>query len=386
MTKNVVVCCDGTSNQPAHDMTNVVKLYFTLINDRANQVTFYHPVLGTMELPGALTATEKWWTRTMGLAFGSGLPDDIRDAYVFIAQNFEPGDHLYLFGFSRGAYTARSVAALLHMYGLIEPDNGPLAPYAIRMMKAIDKANRDHNDVETSEVFELASRFRSTFARECKPHFVGVWDTVSSVGGFARPLTLPYTADNPNIAIGRHAMAIDERRAFFQPNLWWPRLDRPQHGPGNLKQVWFPGGHSDVGGGYPNLESGQSQFALEWMIVEARAAGLLVDQSKVDNIVGYAPQSPAVEPSVEDPVHETLTLAWWPAEFLLKPYYDRAKAKHTVRMNLGRRRTVPPGSLVHESAFLRGADYMKRLPPDAIKEPRVSASAIAPISSAASAI
>jgi uncharacterized protein (DUF2235 family) len=374
MVKNIVVCCDGTSNQPAHDMTNVVKLYFTLANDPVTQLTFYHPGLGTMEPSGALTPWEKSLTRTRGLAFGTGLPDDIRDAYVFIAQNFVPGDHLYLFGFSRGAYTARAVASLLHMYGLIEPNNAPLAPYAIRMMTAIAKADRRHDPNAKRQVFELADRFKQTFSRICQPWFVGVWDTVSSVGWFSYPAALPYTSDNPDIQIGRHAVAIDERRAFFRPNLWWPDPRSPVHGPKNIKQVWFPGSHSDVGGGYPNEESMQSQFALEWMIVEARAAGLLVEQPKVENILGYATGSSYVRPAVTQPVHESLTGGWWLAEFVLKPHYDRTKNQRTRRMNLGRRRTIRPDDLVHESAFLRGPQYMKRVPAGVTKERRVSAS------------
>src|SRR5262249_49709514 len=95
------------------------------------------------------------------------------------------------------------------------------------------------------EVFPLARAFKPTFARECPVHFVGVWDTVSSVGWIYDPISLPYTANNPSIAVGRHAVAIDERRAFFRQNLWGPAQ------PGqDLKQVWFAGVHSDVGGGY----------------------------------------------------------------------------------------------------------------------------------------
>lgn len=110
--------------------------------------------------------------------------------------------------------------------------------------------------------------------RECKPWFVGVFDTVSSVGWIENPVRLPYTADNPDIEYGRHAIAIDERRAFFRTNLWRRRGNPPASGPRDLKQVWFPGVHSDVGGGYPESESGFSKIALKWMVDEAVAAGL----------------------------------------------------------------------------------------------------------------
>ena len=157
------------------------------------------------------------------MTFGYGLNNDIRDAYVFIANNFEEGDRLFLFGFSRGAYTARAVASLLHMYGLIGKGNEPLVPYAVRMMWAIHGLQKRRTkdappDPQIAGYFALAEQFKATFSRTCKLHFVGVWDTVSSVGWSANPLSLPYTANNPDIEIGRHAVAIDERRAFFRTN------------------------------------------------------------------------------------------------------------------------------------------------------------------------
>jgi uncharacterized protein (DUF2235 family) len=119
------------------------------------------------------------------------------------------------------------------------------------------RASRHH----PSRYFNLAADFKSTFAtRVCKPWFVGVWDTVSSIGWYENPLQLPFTGDNPDIEIGRHAIAIDERRAFFRTNLWIPKNPPPVH-PGDLKQVWFPGVHGDVGGGYPEPESGLSKIA-----------------------------------------------------------------------------------------------------------------------------
>src|SRR5215475_13977078 len=143
MPRNVVICCDGTSNEPAHDMTNVMKLYFALdTNDLSQQIAFYHPGLGTMEPPGALTPEEKFATVTLGLAMGRGIQDDIRDAYVFLADRYQPDDRLFICGFSRGAYTARAIAGLLKMYGLIAAGNSSLAPYAIRMMFAINHAEK----------------------------------------------------------------------------------------------------------------------------------------------------------------------------------------------------------------------------------------------------
>jgi uncharacterized protein (DUF2235 family) len=365
MPRNIVICCDGTSNQPARAMTNVVKLYFALVNDPALQVTFYHPGLGTMEAPGALTPWDKLWTVTFGLAFGRGIQDDIRDAYVFLANHHEPGDQLFVFGFSRGAYTARALAGLLKMYGLIEPGNGPLAPYAVRMMFAINEAHRHNDQDAAAEVFDLAERFRATYSRQCQPHFLGLWDTVSSLGWLAHPTSLPYTASNPDVAIARHAIAIDEHRSFFPPNLWRPSQKQPS-GPKDLRQIWFPGSHCDVGGGYPEgPQSAQSKYPLAWIIKEARSAGLLLDQSKVDEVLGVAPGSKYQQASVAFPVHESLTGWWKLAEFMPKPYYDYATGRQTWRANFFRRRAIPPASLVHESAYLRGDGYSARLPADA---------------------
>src|SRR5438105_180019 len=166
-----------------------------------------------MEPPGALTGFGKTITRLLGKAIGYGLEADVRDAYVFLMNNFGADDRIYLFGFSRGAYTVRVVASLLHMYGLLPKGNEPLVPYAIRMMTA-----------NATDRFLLAKEFTDTFSIACRPWFVGVWDTVSSVGWIANPLRVPYTANNPDIQIGRQAISIDEHRAFFRQNLWRPPL------------------------------------------------------------------------------------------------------------------------------------------------------------------
>ena len=221
MAKNIVLCCDGTANQFARDNTNVVKLFSVLIHNDARQRTYYQPGIGTMEPPGALTPVSRRITRGLSMAFGAYLEQDIRNACAFLMQEHEPGDRVFLFGFSRGAYTVRSLAALLRMYGLLWRGNEPMIPYAIRMMMAITEARKAEKDRQRyartiRDYFELAAAFKTAMARECKPHFVGVWDTVSSVGWIANPLKLPYVADNGDIAVGRHAVALDERRAFFR--------------------------------------------------------------------------------------------------------------------------------------------------------------------------
>jgi uncharacterized protein (DUF2235 family) len=319
-----------------------------------------------MEPAGALTTFTRKITKILGIAVGYGLANDIRDAYVFLMNTFRAGDQLFMFGFSRGAYTVRAVASLLHMYGLIRPGNEPLVPYAIRMMMAIERAGgrgaRRRTDLDA--YFDLAREFKTCMSgTDCGPWFVGVWDTVSSVGWIENPLKLPYVANNPSIQIGRHAIAIDERRAFFRNHLWRPpsRADQEQ-GPKDLKQVWFPGVHCDIGGGYPEAASGLSKVALEWMLDEAQSAGLLVDPERRRQILGqdggrYIAPNPLAEP------HESLTGAWHLAEYVPKKHFDWQSRIEKRRMNRHRRRTIPPGSLVHVAARQRGEAYWRgRLP------------------------
>jgi uncharacterized protein (DUF2235 family) len=362
VSKNIVLCCDGTANEFAQDRTNVVKLFFTMVHDPLRQVAYYHPGVGTMEPPGALTKFSRGVTKLLGQALGLGLEADIRDAYAFLMNHFKEGDRLYLFGFSRGAYTVRAVTALLHMYGLIRPGNEALIPYAIRMMMAISNIRRGETDESKKlldNYFGLARQFKDHYSvKECSPYFVGVWDTVSSVGWIENPVRLPYTSDNPDISIGRHAIAIDERRAFFRSNLWHPT---EAGGPKDVKQVWFPGVHCDIGGGYPEIDSGLSKITLEWMLKEAVPVGLITDPTRVDRILGrsgcgYAP------PNADAKMHESLTGWWLAAEFVPKRHYNWDSKEEERRANLFRRRTIPDGSLIHESAYNRGPEYAQRLP------------------------
>lgn len=352
--RNLIVCCDGTANEFAQDRTNVAKLYFTL-EPSEEQLAYYHPGLGTMEPSGALTGFGKEVTKLLGKAIGYGLEADVRDAYIFLMRNFRQGDRVFLFGFSRGAYTVRVVAALLHMYGLLPRDNEPLVPYAIRMMTASDQ-NR----------FQLASQFRDTFSISCKPWFVGVWDTVSSVGWVANPLRVPFTSNNPDIEHGRQAISIDERRAFFRQNFWShsPPPAGQASGPKYVKQVWFPGVHCDVGGGYPEMESGLSKVALEWMLAEAQACGLRLSRDRTDLMLGKKGGA-FVAPDPTAKMHELLTVSWWPAEFVVKRHYDWHTHTAGLRMNLFRRRTMLTTPSIHDFAYQRDAAYQSRLPSDA---------------------
>jgi uncharacterized protein (DUF2235 family) len=362
MGKNVVVCCDGTANQFAKNNTNVVKLYSTLVSDSAHQVIFYHPGVGTWEAPGALTDIARRLTILAGQAFGYGLESDIAAAYTFIMHNYRKadGDRLFLFGFSRGAYTVRAVASLLHMCGILRDGHETSIPYAIRLMNSVGQGK------ETSaEDFRMVDLFRSTFSTSAASiYFTGVWDTVSSVGWVNHPLHVPYSASNPDIEIGRHAVSIDERRSFFRQNLWRPGADAASAGPKDLKQVWFAGVHCDVGGGYQEEQSGLSKIALRWMLREAEAKGLLVDPARKERAL-HAGQGP--DPN--GPMHDELTKPLWRlVEYLPKRHYDYSTGRSEWRANRARRRTVPDGAWIHESAFQR-ANYAPPQPPGYQVEP-----------------
>jgi uncharacterized protein (DUF2235 family) len=222
------------------------------------------------------------------------------------------------------------------------------------------------------ERFLLAKEFTATFSVPCKPWFVGVWDTVSSVGWSDNPLKVPFTANNSDIEHGRQAISIDEHRAFFRQNLWrrppvpQPPAVPPVVGPKDLKQVWFPGVHCDIGGGYPEPESGLAKVALEWMLAEAHACQIVLNKDRTDVVLGLKGQG-YVRPDPAAEMHESLTAAWWAAEFVLKKHYDWKTEQTGRRMNLFRRRTIPDGSSIHDSAYLRGQDYQQRLPSNVVR-------------------
>ncbi len=370
MAKNIVICCDGTGNQFGENNSNVVKLYSTLVIDGTRQVGYYHPGVGTMGAPTAHNRVSEAWSVVMGLAFGAGLLANVGDAYRYLMNVYEDGDKVYLFGFSRGAYTARALAGVLHMFGLLCPGNDGLIPYVIRLYA---KKTRDADGM--THTFEVAEGFKSTFCRHCPLHLVGVWDTVSSVGWIWDPLKLPYTAQNPDMANGRHAVSIDERRCYFRNNLWGTQLSSQE----SLKQVWFAGVHSDVGGSYAPAESGLSQIALEWMLCEAVSLGLLVDPSKADQVLARVPLTtiPPPQPFPPNPAQKidvSLKGAWWILEFLPHSYYDFTTKKKKWSIPIGARRVIPEGSVLHETVTEKlkvDADYKPpNLPKTSSIDPR----------------
>ncbi|MDR3662663.1 MAG: DUF2235 domain-containing protein [Mycobacterium sp.] len=270
MSKRLVVCCDGTWNTPDEQRhgklspTNVTKTALAVAptdpSDMEQRV-FYHRGVGTS--PGE---------HLFGGMFGYGLGRDVRDTYRFLVQNFEQGDELFFFGFSRGAYTARSTVGFVRNAGILRPEN------ADRINDAYD-LYRDRSSTSHPRGIE-ATLFRSSYSYETRIRFIGVWDTVGAYGipvtgvPFAKVFNKRLEFHDTNLSSyvdsAFQALAIDEQRDPFRPTLWTEQdhtLDHQQ-----VEQVWFSGVHSNIGGGYPDHEL--SDIPLLWMVDRARGCGL----------------------------------------------------------------------------------------------------------------
>lgn len=277
--RNLIVCCDGTWNTPDQadqgvpTPTNVVRLFNSLAAQNAEgipQLRYYHPGVGT---------DGSWWNRAVGGGAGVGLGRNLMSAYHWLAQQYEPGDRLFLFGFSRGAYTVRSLAGmitsehcgLLQLTGLGEAEG----------WKRVERAyERGYRKRKSRGSWAGSWPFHQAGAAGTSPpvHFLGVWDTVGALG-IPNELSILNLIDDPRhyafhdtelnerVLHARHAVAVDERRASFAPTLWTQVAHRSE-----VRQLWFPGVHADVGGGYP--ETGLSDGALHWMMTEAESQGL----------------------------------------------------------------------------------------------------------------
>ena len=266
---NIVVCADGTWNRPEEDLekdhaTNVLKIA-RAISPKAKELTqhvFYDWGLGSYH--SAISA---------GVT-GRGIHKNILDAYRYIVQNYAKGDKIYLFGFSRGAYTVRALCGLINNCGIIKRPDAKLIEKAWKIYKS--SSSKYHPEGKSSQ------QFRKDHCHESRGvHFVGVWDTVGALG---IPFSLMGLFDSKdefydtkmgaNVSIARHALAIDEKREDFEPTVWRARKGV------DLKQVWFAGVHSDIGGSYgPDKKKGGcvSDIALSWMMDEALGAGLKLE-------------------------------------------------------------------------------------------------------------
>jgi len=251
--KRIVICCDGTWNTPEQP-TNVVKLLRSIkpfSDDGKHQVVFYDQGVGTYNPVDKL----------IGGAFGKGLEQNVLDAYRFIAHNYQAGDELYCFGFSRGAYTARALGGMLHSIGLLPKEELQNLPAAYKYYRTPPH-----------------KRNAQTYEQMLKPEIklMAVWDTVGALGAptpilgrFTKPLVGFFNTHlSPDIKHAYQALAIDERRGVFQPALWTGDVNNDQ----TVEQTWFAGVHSDVGGGYE--QATLSNVSLSWMVGKSRDLGL----------------------------------------------------------------------------------------------------------------
>lgn len=289
MGKKIIICSDGTWNTPLQTdrgrvvPSNVVRLARALVDDD-EQCIFYDAGVGT---------GRHWWDRFWGGVTGAGLVQNIYDGYQFVIDHYAPGDELFLFGFSRGAYTVRSLAGMLHRCGIIRraeaelpaapaPDAAqPAALAASKARQLMEKARRVFREGSKED----GQRFKAKYAYPEVPiAMVGVWDTVGRLGipsSWLNPRTWLFGGKgryefldaglNASIRAAYHAVAIDEFRVPFQPTLW--EQPSAQAAAGQiLKQVWFAGAHTNVGGGYD--DAGLSDITLHWMVEQAQQHGL----------------------------------------------------------------------------------------------------------------
>ncbi len=338
MAKNIVICLDGTNNKlRAAANTNVVRMFDLLdLRDPAKQVGYYDPGVGTFSSPSAWTPVARTVSRYAGLMFGAGLKQNLGEAYTYLMSVYEPGDRIYVFGFSRGAYNARALTGLIELCGILRPGAENLVPYIVG----------EYCKQDDGERFNVLREYARIYARDlglphkdhAPVHFVGVWDTVKAAGHVWRQLKWPYTKQLPHAATVRHAMSIDEKRRPYVVEPVVPT--NPKHlvkTPQDCLQVWFAGVHSDVGG---RFEKGAplSDIPFKWMAEHAVKAGLLVRSRAYDEA------SHVTDESATGAIH-VMGKAW---------------------ALLGtRRRKVPDGAVVHASVRRRietDPGYAKKLP------------------------
>lgn len=288
MSKNIILLSDGTGNSNIKDRgTNVFKLYeaidFNCCSiDSKEQVAFYDDGVGTEHLKPL---------KTLGSAFGFGLTRNVRDLYKHLVQAYNPGDKIFLFGFSRGAFTVRTLAGFIANKGILNiadyPDDAELEAAVFRLYQSYRANNmaileriihilfgKSHNNVDKQKLIIYTDKELNLQSNKLI-EFIGVWDTVDAVGlpfdeatyfwnKFVFRFKFPDLVLHSSINKACHSLSIDDERSSFHPLLW--------QNDSRIEQVWFPGVHSNVGGGYP--QQGLSLVTLEWMMEKASAVGL----------------------------------------------------------------------------------------------------------------
>lgn len=356
---NLALCCDGTWNTADQNQggvptpTNVVRLY-NLISDKdaagKPQLKYYHPGVGT---DGGLLE------KALGGGIGLGLDRNIQSGYRWLCDNYTAGDRIFLFGFSRGAYTARSLGGFVTRFGLLDGAGIDHKTMWARIEELFNKGYRVKGATRDPWV-KQGWKFKASDAAgtiDMPLHFIGVWDTVGALGipdhlSFLNLIDDPHkymfhdTNLNKLVQHGRHALALDELRESFEPTLWTNTEGR------DVKQIWFPGAHSDVGGGY--REIGLSDGSLAWMIAEAEAQSLAVDgglkvqikpnyqdllHNSLSDVFKLLPSKPRAIPplDVADPaaLHDSVI------ERCKTPPITQMPYRNTTRLKVGESRSEP---------------------------------------------
>jgi uncharacterized protein (DUF2235 family) len=304
--KRIVVCCDGTWNVANQEHpTNVVKLALAVATQDSEgtaQRVFYSAGVGTQR--GA---------RFRGGAFGAGLSNNVRECYRFLVENYEPGDRLFFFGFSRGAFTARSAAGMVRNSGILRREHANRLGDAFALYRSRDPVHVPRGTE--------ATLFRRSFSHVTRIHFIGVWDTVGALGipvlgrrlGLAKLVNRRWgfhdTTLSRTVDLAYHALAIDEERGPFAPAMWHQQADADEQ---TLEQVWFAGAHTDVGGGSPDPSI--SEIPLLWMADRAAAAGLDFDSAYFsgrrppeDDLQDEREEGRYLQPSATGKIHPSRT-------------------------------------------------------------------------------
>ncbi|KAJ8521783.1 hypothetical protein ONZ45_g1554 [Pleurotus djamor] len=362
--RNLVVCIDGTANQFSAKSSYVVEIYSRLIRDE-QQLVFYNSGIGTYAKPSfrSWSYVKQVADHTIDMAVAWNFESIVHAAYEWLSENYIPGDRIFLFGFSRGAYQARVIAGMIEKVGLVHKSSKNQVAFAYELYSSMtSQAKRDppkpsgpsssrgakkSRTPDDEEI--LCQQFKRTLCHEnVKVHFVGAWDTVSSVGVF-RGKTLPETVSGMgHVCSFRHALALDERRVKFQPEYVNGGLGPQPGDKGDVKEVWFAGTHSDIGGG-STLNQNLTNFgpALRWMYHEAFNCGLRMKPA----ITHWAPLD--LTPSLKG--------IWKALEVLpFKSLSYKGKDSITWKPHLGAGRKVQPGQLIHHSVLKR----FKNAPPE----------------------
>ncbi len=291
MARSLIVFSDGTGQRGGASLaTNVWRLYKMIDRRDGDQLTFYDDGVGTQRSTPY---------RALSAAFGLGITANVMQAYEFIAKNYEEGSEIYLFGFSRGAYTVRLLLGLLKRIGLIDGRDLREEEFA-KTLVDVKHAFRSNKNTISDNL--------SAKVIPVDVEFIGVWDTVDAVGVPVDELK-PIVTALPRLfgrrqfgftdrtvmgaKYARHALAIDDERRSFHPNYWNAAGTWGDGQKVNLRQVWFTGMHTNVGGGYP--KDGLAYVALEWMIAELmRKTSIKLLASEMDDVTNSANEADKV--------------------------------------------------------------------------------------------